>query len=260
MENQMQNQEIEIDLMRIFSLLLRNAWIIALCTVIMGGMFFICSKKLLPVKYTSHVSLYVMNNDESQTKGEIILSDISASQKLVDTYSVILKDDMVMEEIGKKLIKKYGEEKLSEFFTVEEINGEFRVSSAELSNSISLSAVDETEILSVKATTEDPELSADVCNAMVEVAPKVLKEVMGVAYVNPIGYAKVPMESSSPNNKKNALMGGVLGFLLACAFYIIRDLISNTVDDAETLSNRFGISVLAEIPNYTDLKGENRNV
>ena len=45
-----------------------------------------------------------MNNKTSQNTGEILSSDISASQMLVNTYAVILSDNLVMEDVGKILL------------------------------------------------------------------------------------------------------------------------------------------------------------
>ena len=47
-----------------------------------------------------------MNNKATQNTGEILSSDISASQMLVNTYAVILSDNLVMEDIGKILLKE----------------------------------------------------------------------------------------------------------------------------------------------------------
>ena len=248
----MENNEVEIDLMRLVKLLLANIVVIIVSAVIVGGVFFIVSKNILPVKYTSSIKLYIMNNRQSQSTGEIMLTDINASQELVSTYSVVLKDDYVMDKVGDKLLEKWDPEELSQHFdVVASEDGSVHVRRGEIANCVSMSAVNETEILEVRAETGDPKLSADVCNAVTEVAPECLSDIMGIAYVNPIGYAQVPVNKSSPNNTKNALIGVILGILLSAGFFVIRELISNTVDDAESITTRFELPVLAEIPVYT---------
>ncbi len=42
-----------------------------------------------------------MNNKVTQNTGEILSSDISASQMLVNTYAVILSDNLVMKILAK---------------------------------------------------------------------------------------------------------------------------------------------------------------
>ena len=73
---------------------------------------------------------------------------------------------------------------------------------------------------------------------------------MGVAYVNPIGYPELPDGSSSPNVTRNVMLGACLGFILSVMFTVVVKFINNTVDDSETLKNKFGMPVLGEIPVY----------
>ena len=84
-----------------------------------------------------------------------------------------------------------------------------------------MGSVNETEVLRVIATTRDPQVSVDICLAMIDVAPKVLSDVMGVAYVNPIGYPELMGGSSSPNVLKNVILGGGFGFILSVALVLL---------------------------------------
>ena len=119
-----------------------------------------------------------------------------------------------------------------------------------------MGSVNETEVLRVMATTRDPQVSVDICLAMIDVAPKVLSDVMGVAYVNPIGYPELMGGSSSPNVLKNVILGGGFGFILSVALVLLLDFLNNTVTDGESLVNKFGVPVLGEIPVY-DVSGNN---
>ena len=106
---------------------------------------------------------------------------------------------------------------------------------------------------------QDLTLTVDVCLAMSEVAPEVLSNIMGVAYVNPIGYPELPSGSSSPNVSKNVILGGFFGFVLSIGLVFALKFLNNTVDDEETLRNKFGIPVLGEIPVYTANESEGAN-
>ena len=220
---------------------LDNAVVIIAITLIFATVSLIFTKVCIPKKYTSSVSLYVMNNKATQNTGEILSSDISASQMLVNTYAVILSDNLVMEDIGKILLKKYGEKGLE---------GILPVLDSEQGKYIPSGSI---------ATTRDPQVSVDVCLAMSEVAPEVLSNIMGVAYVNPIGYPELPSGSSSPNVSKNVILGGFFGFVLSIGLVFALKFLNNTVDDEETLRNKFGIPVLGEIPVYTANESEGAN-
>ena len=245
-----------INIKNVLEIIYKNILVFLLITVIIASISFIVSKVFLHKEYRSSVSLYVMNNKVTQNTGEILSSDISASQMLVNTYAVILSDNLVMEDISNSLIKKYGADKLSKIFPIVEKDGGYAIPSSAISSCISMGSVNETEVLRVMATTRDPQVSVDICLAMIDVAPKVLSDVMGVAYVNPIGYPELMGGSSSPNVLKNVILGGGFGFILSVALVLLLDFLNNTVTDGESLVNKFGVPVLGEIPVY-DVSGNN---
>ena len=180
----MEDNTVQIDLKSIVGMVLDNIVIIVAITLIFSAISLIFTKVCIPRKYTSSVSLYVMNNKTSQNTGEILSSDISASQMLVNTYAVILSDNLVMEDVGKILLQKYGEKGLEGIFPV--VNGDEGkyIPAGSIASCVSMGPVNDTEVLQVMATTKDPQVSADVCLAMSEVAPEVLSNIMGVAYVS----------------------------------------------------------------------------
>lgn len=246
----MEDNTVQIDIKSILGMILDNVVVIVAVTLIFAMMSFVFTKVCIPKKYSSSVSLYVMNNKATQNSGEILSSDISASQMLVNTYVVILSDNLVMENISDILIKKYGEQGLEGILPVLD-NGKGKyIPSRSIASCISMGSVNETEVLQVKATTKDPQVSVDICLAMSEVAPEILSNIMGVAYVNPIGYPELPAGSSSPNMSKNVILGGILGFVLSTALVVLTKMLNNTIVDGESLGSRFGISVLGEIPSY----------
>ena len=82
MEN---NDVVQFDLKNLIGILMSNAVVIILVTLIFAAVSLVYTKVCIPKKYTSSVSLYVMNNKVTQNTGEILSSDISASQMLVIT-------------------------------------------------------------------------------------------------------------------------------------------------------------------------------
>ena len=255
----MEDNTVQVDLKGAVKVVLDNAVVIIAITLIFATVSLIFTKVCIPKKYTSSVSLYVMNNKATQNTGEILSSDISASQMLVNTYAVILSDNLVMEDIGKILLKKYGEKGLEGILPVLDSEQGKYIPSGSIASCISMGSVNDTEVLQIRATTRDPQVSVDVCLAMSEVAPEVLSNIMGVAYVNTIGYPELPSGSSSPNVSKNVILGGFFGFVLSIGLVFALKFLNNTVDDEETLRNKFGIPVLGEIPVYTANESEGAN-
>lgn len=135
----MRDEKVEvINIKNVLEIIFKNILVILLITVIFASISLIVSKIFLHKEYRSSVSLYVMNNKVTQNTGEILSSDISASQMLVDTYAVILSDNLVMEDISNSLIKKYGADKLSKIFPIVEKDGGYAIPSSAISSCISM--------------------------------------------------------------------------------------------------------------------------
>ncbi|WP_050698571.1 YveK family protein [Anaeromassilibacillus senegalensis] len=182
---------------------------------------------VLPKKYTSSVSLYV-NNGQPILNNALNVNDINASQKLVGTYIVILQDEHVIEQVAEQLSRP--------------------VSAAKLAGMISMGAVNDTEVLSISANTEDPQLSAEICNVFADIAPEVLQRVVKAGSVEVLGEAKAATAPSSPSVVKNALIGALIGLVLMIGWTFYREMADNTVKSEDDLRKHVDVPVLGEIP------------
>lgn len=182
---------------------------------------------VLPKKYTSSVSLYV-NNGQPILNNALNMNDINASQKLVGTYIVILQDEHVMEQVAEQLNNP--------------------VSAGRLAGMISMGAVNDTEVLSISANTEDPQLSAEICNVFAEIAPQVLQRVVKAGSVEVLGEAKAATAPSSPSVAKNGMIGALIGLVLMAGWAFYREMADNTVKSEDDVRKHIDVPVLGEIP------------
>lgn len=210
-----------------FSLKKQWKWI-AVSTVAGALLAFVLSAFILPKKYTSSLDLYV--NNAERAVGNVNINDINASQKLVNTYIVILKNRQILEQVA------------------DNVGG---ITYKELANSITMSSVEQTEVLRISAETGDPQLSAAICNELAALAPGVLEQVVKAGSVEVIGKAQAAKAPSSPNTKRNTLLGAVLLLVLSCGTTILVYLLDNTVKGEEDIQQRLDLPVLGEIPSFT---------
>ena len=101
-KKQENDKELFIDLRQIFTALLHRAWLIVIVGFIAGIAVFVYTSFFVAPKYSSSVMLYVNNKAISMDDITISASDLSASQSLIDTYIVILKNRTTMEEVAEK--------------------------------------------------------------------------------------------------------------------------------------------------------------
>lgn len=255
----MDNKEQEIDLKEIVFLLLSNIKFIIVLSALFAVMLFCYAKFWLPVQYTSSVSIYVKNSSENNSQ-TATASDLSAAKSLASTYIVILDDDVVYEKVSEKLLETYHSDQMSRFFTVKkDESGKEYIPSSQIRSKVKAAAINNTEVIKLTAVTKDPQLSADICNIISDFAKELLIQVTKAGSVESIGSAKVPTSPSGPDVKKYAIIGVLLGAVIAIAIIIIRKLLDNCINSAEEIKQKFGIPVLGEIPDLEiDEKEGNR--
>ena len=229
-------------------LLLGKVWYIVAASIVCAILALFVSKFVMSKQYQSHVSMYVKSADNQSTgqdKTNVDLQDINASKSLVQTYIVILTDDPVMNEVSDKLLEMYTPEQLAPYFTV--TSG--RVSNDGLRNAYSMTAVNQTEVLQITATTTNAKLSSDLCNIMADVAPSFLIRVIGAGSVEKIGDAEVYNTPVSPNTTKNVALGFVGGLMVAVLVILVIDFFDNTVKNSDELGDIYQKPIVGEIMN-----------
>lgn len=237
---------IELDFRQLFATLLRHAVFIICCALAGMIAFGAVSYYLIAPKYTSSVSMYVNNTNGSGagagvTNG-ININDINASQKLVDTYIVILRNNEVMNAVAEQLEKEFTSAQFQEYIDAE------KPTAGVLRSLVSMSSVNETEVMEIKAVTKNAKFSAAICNTIAEIAPETLKRVVKAGSVETIGTAEPAGAQSSPNVIKNAVFGLLAGLALSVAFVLLRAMLDTTIKGEEDLKSRTGLTVLGEIP------------
>ncbi|MCI1953249.1 MAG: Wzz/FepE/Etk N-terminal domain-containing protein [Clostridiales bacterium] len=226
--------EDQISLNEIF-FAIRKQWKKILLATIVGALVaFLISSFLIPKKYTSSIELYVNNGTNTSTTNAINPNDLTASQKLVGTYIVILKNRDVLSQVAAKI---------------------GNISYEQLQSDISMSAVDNTEVLKISAEAENPQLSVNICKAMADTAPDILKRVVKSGSVEVIGSASVPTEPSSPNIKRNTLIGALAFLIVSIFISIMMFMKDNTVKGEKDIQEKLKVPVLGEIP---DLNADNK--
>jgi len=151
------NETIEIDLREIGKTLLKRAWLIILCAVIAGTAFFIYTVNFVTPMYTAELKFYVSNITSDSTGGGVASNDLAVALRLVNSYIELLEDDLVLDQVSEKL------------------GGQ--VTPRQLRGMISASVVGDTEIFAVTVTSPNPQMSADIANALGLVAPGTIQSI-----------------------------------------------------------------------------------
>ncbi len=202
----------------IFTLILKKIVPIMICAIAFALVAFIVFGLLIPPSYTATVSIIVdnrtVNDPSSANYGLKSTSDITASRMLTDTYIAIFRTSTFLESVSKTVNE-----------TSEVITGGERspLTGKQIEDMLSMSAVNQTELLQIDASSSSPQLCVDICYAIVEEAKIVLYNTMNQSTVISVEGDNIllPTSPSSPGATSKAVIAGALGFLVSCAFIIV---------------------------------------
>ncbi|MBR5218034.1 MAG: hypothetical protein IKV68_06710 [Oscillospiraceae bacterium] len=223
-------ETVEIDLKEMLRLILKRAWIIVLCAVIVGASVLVYTVNFVTPQYQASVTIYV-NNNSGKESAYISSADLAVALKLVSTYVNIIQSNTVLD----KVIAESG----------------LLLETDQLRKMISAEVMGETEMFQVIVTTPNPQMSVDLANAIAKVAPDVIAEIIEGSSAKIIDYARLPKGQSSPNYLMCLVIGGLVGAILAIAVILIQNMTDTCIHNEEELEKICPVPVLGLIPDLT---------
>lgn len=202
--------------------------IATLIGAILGGVNLIFMTK--PMYESSTTLILVKSNSESNSS--ITQTDIVLNQKLIGTYSEIIKS----RSVAKEVIDSLG----------------IDMSVEELISSITVSSKTDTEILKITVRNDDNNLAPKIASTLANVFTKKVKEIYDINNVAIIDEAEVPTKPYNTNSLKTIGIFTFGALLVTVLFIFVVTYFSNTVKDEEELERLLGIRVLAIIPKIDD--------
>ena len=224
------NDEMEIDLQRLFTAVLKRIWLVILACVVGAAVALGGTLLLISPKYQSSAMFYVNNSNISVGDVSVSMSsgDLSTSRGLVKSYIVILNTRETLVDV------------------IDYAGVDRKV--AELAGMIEAEAVDSTEIFKVTVTSEDPTEAQKIADAIAYILPKRIGTIIDGTSAKVADAAVVPTNPSSPSYPKNTVIGFLLGFLLSVGVIVLRELFDVTVRTQEDIAQVCDLPVLAAVP------------
>lgn len=219
----------QIDLTALFNLYKQHIVWILIVSILTGVGGYVYSKMFVDPLYTSTAKMYIIAqyDEEGRTSSTILTS----SRRLLDTYkAILLQGDDFLRELGESLPMK--------------------MTTSQLRNCISLSSVQDTEIMQISVTTVDKNLSYEICKKFSDAAPGVLRNVAEAGHVKLFSQPTKPLSRSYPDNVGFAITGLAAGFALYCICLFVFYVFDNSIKSADDVKDRLGMPVLGEVPSF----------
>ncbi|MBQ7223566.1 MAG: hypothetical protein IJS38_03240 [Erysipelotrichaceae bacterium] len=228
------NDEMEIDLLELFSVLWSKIWLILIVVVLGAVIAGVYTKFMITPQYQSSTSIYVLNRQNEST---VTSSDLTASTQLTNDYVELIKTRTVAENVINQL--------------------HLDMKPKELLSKLSVSIASNARIIYIRVLDEDPQQARTLANAIRLAASRQIQVVTNSEAVNVVDEANLPDTKYSPSTSRNCIIGGLLGGVVIVAYILLTHFLNDTIRTAEDVEKYLGMSTLGTIP---ILKGEDAPV
>ena len=199
--NQDNTKSVEIDVLALLHKLWTKKLLILFTAFYFAAFSFLGTYFFIQPTYTSTTRIYVVN--QATDNKNLSAQDLQAGTYLVNDYKEIITSNDVLSEVIK-------DEKLN-------------LSEAELSKMVSVNIPTDTRLISISVKAKTGQDAQVLANKVREVASKKIKTVTKVEDVTTLEEAKLPSSPSSPNIKRNVLLGAILGGFVAIVAVLVRE-------------------------------------
>lgn len=218
------DDEMEIDLREIAGLLLRKLKILILFLILGGLIAGSVTRFLITPQYTGTSMIFILTKTTSVTS----LADIQLGSELTTDFVMLATSRPTLERV------------IDELDLTEEPK--------ELQEMITVSNPADTRILQIDVSNPDPQLAADISNALADATADAVADIMSTDRPSIVEEAVVPEAPSSPSLMKNAMLGAMAGLFLAMAIVILRFLMDDTIKTEDDVAKYLNLNTLAALP------------
>lgn len=269
---QQNNEEVTIDLRRLFILIRKHIVSILIWMIGLGLIAYGVSEYVLVPKYTASTQLLVNHKStDSNVDYNNQLADINA----ITTYKDIITSRVILKGASKylanpvTLVKKATPAKKAVYKTNDDgtrtlvkkavkakpavykrESKSYSVSASELASAVSVTTTTSSQVFTLSATAETPAKAQAIANAVAKEFKEQIPKIMDVNNVTIV--AQAPKGTKSfPKVSLITAIGVLAGLVISLLIIIIKDLSDTTVRDDSFMTNELGLTNLGEIASIT---------
>ncbi|WP_203260936.1 Wzz/FepE/Etk N-terminal domain-containing protein [Streptococcus uberis] len=224
--NTTETPSMEIDVLSLLKKLWMKKFLILFMALFFGTLALLGSIFLIKPSYSASTRIYVINQQNAEN---ITATDLQAGSFLVNDYKEIITSRDVMKDVI--------------------ATNSLSLSPDALSKMISVTIPADTRVISITVTNHDPQQAKDLANSIREVASEKIKSVTKVQDVTPLEKAQLPSKPSSPNIKRNTMIGMLIGGLFTMVIIVIKEVLDDRVKRPEDVEEVLGMTLLGIVPN-----------
>lgn len=214
----------EINLSEVYSYFKSKIlWIILaiVVIVILGNIYTIITRTPM---YQSNTTIVLVG----ESKKEYNQSDSLLNQNLIGTYSQIIKSRKVLSQVIENL--------------------DLKITTEELSNSITTSSVEETEIIQITVENAKAKDAQRITDEVAKVFAKEIKDIYNLENVTIIDKAELAKSPYNVNYVKDNIIYLVIGIVLSFGVVFVMYYFDTSIKSSEVVEEKLGLTVIGIVP------------
>ena len=223
----------EIDVFHLLKILWKRKLLIVLVAFVTGAVTFAYNSFIVKPEFTSTTRIYVVNRNQGDKPG-LTNQDLQAGSYLVKDYREIILSQDVLEKVATDL--------------------KLEIPPKDLAIKIKVTVPVDTRIVSISVTDRAPEEASRIANSLREVAAQKIISVTRVSDVTTLEEARPATSPSSPNIRRNTMVGFLAGAVVMVVTVLLVELLDTRVKRPEDIEDVMQIALLGVVPNLDKLK------
>ena len=225
------DDEIEVDLLELFHVVMRKMWIIIASMLIGALIMGVYTKVMVTPLYKATSTIYILGN---KSENNVEMSDLQVGSQLTKDYQELIKKRSVLEPVINKL--------------------NLDMSYEGLKNSVSISNAQDTRLVEISVTNPSPELASEIADEIALTTIDKVAEVMKTDKPSLVEKAFVPTSPVSPSLPKNVVLGALLMAIVVVGVIVVKYLLDDTIKNEEDVKKYLGLNTLASLPDTKEAK------
>jgi len=217
---------LELELRNIVEIILKRIWIIVAITLAAAIVGLTISVFFIDDVYSASTTLIV--REKRKSGEEYQLSDLNLARNLVDTYSVIIKSNRVLEKV------------------LDEVGSD--ITTNELRSKISVQSEGNTEIIRITVEDLSPETAKNIANSTARVFMNEIVRLLEMDNVQVIDEARASFTPVKPKVGMNTAISFILGLMVSLGLAFVLEYFDNTIKEPEDVEKYLDLPVIGVIP------------
>ena len=218
----------ELNLKDLLNYYLKKIPIIVAITLLFLILGYVYIEKIQIPMYHGTTTIILVEKQDEDVSSDVTSNELLINEKLVATYSQIVKSRRVLDQVIDDLKLK------------DTVN--------ELAERIEVTSVSETSIIKITVSDRSKKRAVKIVNKIADVFKQEVTEIYNLENVSVVDEAIVEDSPYNVNVIKQMLIFALVGIVLSCGIIFVMFYFDNTIKSKNEIEDKFKLAVLGEIP------------